>query len=477
MDKNPLFWGIIGALIAWIAEWIYDVYLWRRQQANDAPLMARASSAESQALSLRTDLDAHKTKLNAFDLQVGDLNSRLVAAQSLAHDKTAELEALNLQTEAQKQKLSGMVEKKTLDAAQAEATSAKAQLATANASLDALKPSAEKAANLEKELASTKANFQGAVQKSQLDAANAEITDLKARLLSYSNQTQEYIDSKNRIGYLESELNDLKTKHPAELLAANAKSSSLEAEVAKLKSDGVMLMTERLAPALARIEFLEAEGGKMTDASDSADLKAKLAALEVEHSELHAKISSNTDADSKIATLEHDKVDLVAKIAGLETEVASGKEFSGKVAGFVDKIAALERELASAKNAASHNAADMAGMKTQLQSTTNELHALKSAPASNQEHGAEPKGLENHGSDIAQNFRAPENRDRLEKIDGIGDVYEHRLNAAGIWSFEQLANMSAESIRSLIQPEDWQKIEPDKWVLEAAERAKAKSSS
>ena len=533
MSNNPFLFGFfVGGLVLWIAAWIYDIYLWRRQQANNAPLVARASSAESQALWLQSDLDSHKTKLAAFEMQVSDLNARLTAAQTSSADFEQKHDSLSAELEKLKQKLAGMVEKKSLDAATAEVSSVKAQLATANQTIDAFKPSAEKASNLEKELTTLKAGFEGSVKKSDLDAANAEITSLKSRILSYSNQTQEFIDAKTRITFLETELGESKAKLTSELETAKTKNATLEAEVNKLKSDGVLLMTERLAPALARIQFLESEQNKPSDASDSADLKAKLAALEVDHSQLHAKVSSypeleakigaleaenlglhekisslehgdgtvlglteqvakleaerlvvqtnlssNAESDAKLAVLRSEKAALMGRISSLENDVATAKAFASGESGFVNRITMLESELSTAKGAANHNTADMAGIKAQLIQANQELAALKAASGSINDSDAEIARLKVEIAELMQAPKAPLDRDRLEKIDGVGDVYEHRLNAAGIWSFQQLSQMSSEAILNLIQPEEWQKIEPEKWILEASERAKAKAAS
>jgi predicted flap endonuclease-1-like 5' DNA nuclease len=447
MEKSPIFWLFIGGLLFWIAEWIYDIYLWRRNQASNAPLLARASNAEAQALSLKANLETHQAKLNAADLQASDLHTRLSSAQALALEHEQKSSGASEELERLKAKMASMVDKKTADGAQAEVNSLKAQLQTANQNLDALKPSAEKAANLESQMAKLKAGFEGSVQKSELDAANAEIASLKTRISSYSEQTEAFIQAKTRIGFLESELEASKTKLTSDLEAAKSKASALEMEVNQLKSDGVLLMKDRLAPALERIQFLESQQGQVGDASDSAELRAKLASMELEHSELHGKISSLT--------------------AQIETsQVSSAPEHN-------DRMMTLESELLHAKSLANHSAADMAGLKLQLSQANEQIAALKaSAGAGNQD--AEIARLK---AELADHARAPVDRDRLEKIDGIGDVYEHRLNSAGIWTFAQLSQMNVETILNLIQPEAWQKIEPDKWILEASDRAKAKAAS
>lgn len=65
----------------------------------------------------------------------------------------------------------------------------------------------------------------------------------------------------------------------------------------------------------------------------------------------------------------------------------------------------------------------------------------------------------------------PVSPDDLVIINGIGEVYARKLNEAGIMTFAQLAETSPERIREICEPEPWQKIEPEAWAAEAAERA------
>jgi predicted flap endonuclease-1-like 5' DNA nuclease len=455
MTNNPIFWLFIGGLVFWIAEWIYDIYLWRRNQANNAPIMARASSAESQALSFKSDLESHRSKLSASELQLSDLHTRLSASQALVLEQEQKTAGTAEELEKLKAKMAAMVDKKTADAAQTEVNSLKAQLLSANQTIDSLKPSAEKAANLESQMAKLKVGFEGSAQRSELDAANAEIASLKARVQTYSEQTEAFIQAKTRISFLESELEVSKAKLTSELEAIKAKAATLEAENNKLKADGVLLMKDRLAPALERIQFLESQQGQVSNASDSAELRAKLASMELEQSELHAKISNFT----------------------AETTAAQG--FVSGDSGQNERIESLEAELSRSKNLLNHSAADMAGLKLQYAQATEQIATLRATSnmASSSNHDTEIVALKAELAALTLAPKAPTDRDRLEKIDGIGDVYEHRLNSAGIWTFAQLSQMNVEAIMNLIQPEEWQKIEPDKWILEAAERAKAKAAS
>ena len=66
-------------------------------------------------------------------------------------------------------------------------------------------------------------------------------------------------------------------------------------------------------------------------------------------------------------------------------------------------------------------------------------------------------------------------KDRLEMVKGIGAVFAKKLNDAGITTFEELAQQTPERIRDIIQPQEWQKVEPEAWIAQAktfAEQAK-----
>lgn len=63
-------------------------------------------------------------------------------------------------------------------------------------------------------------------------------------------------------------------------------------------------------------------------------------------------------------------------------------------------------------------------------------------------------------------------REPLEKIQGIGAVYQKRLWEAGILTFAQLAALEPEALLRIIQPRPWQKVDLQSWILEAGKRAR-----
>ncbi len=73
--------------------------------------------------------------------------------------------------------------------------------------------------------------------------------------------------------------------------------------------------------------------------------------------------------------------------------------------------------------------------------------------------------------------QVPPKKDRLERIKGIGATFAQRLRQGGIHTFAQLAELTPERLEELVQVEEWQKIEPEKWIAEAKELAEAQSAS
>ena len=59
-------------------------------------------------------------------------------------------------------------------------------------------------------------------------------------------------------------------------------------------------------------------------------------------------------------------------------------------------------------------------------------------------------------------------KDPLEKIEGIGQVYQTKLYEAGIKTFAQLAAASPSRITEVVEPQNWQTIDIMKWRREAA---------
>ena len=65
----------------------------------------------------------------------------------------------------------------------------------------------------------------------------------------------------------------------------------------------------------------------------------------------------------------------------------------------------------------------------------------------------------------------PVQNDDLTRINGIGPVFQSRLRAAGLHTYAHLAASDSDTVRTAAAAADWQKIEPERWIEEAAQFA------
>ena len=134
------------------------------------------------------------------------------------------------------------------------------------------------------------------------------------------------------------------------------------------------------------------------------------------------------------------------------TATAKAPEVSADIQGKLDKCHAdgktLEAKLSDANDQIARLKGEVDEANAAFASSKKELTGLR---------GAMPN---------------PDVRDDLELIDGIGPVFERKLYDAGVFTFAQLSQTSPEKIREAIKPQNWQKIEPEKWIAEAADFAK-----
>ncbi|MEM7113283.1 MAG: helix-hairpin-helix domain-containing protein [Chloroflexota bacterium] len=113
------------------------------------------------------------------------------------------------------------------------------------------------------------------------------------------------------------------------------------------------------------------------------------------------------------------------------------------------KLAATEESVVKLQNDRSH-----------LENRVLELQAELEAAL-----GQEPQVI------VKEIFKAS---DRLEKIKGIGSVFAKRLNEAGIFTYEQIAEADPVWLEELVGAKAWQDVVAEEWVEEAAKLAEAK---
>lgn len=109
-----------------------------------------------------------------------------------------------------------------------------------------------------------------------------------------------------------------------------------------------------------------------------------------------------------------------------------------------------------------------------LNETLLEMQARLTALESSSLGGATRVLTVSEGPRLAQVF--VREGDPLEEIKGIGPVYARRLNDAGVYTFDQLAQMERERILEIARPREFQEIDPQAWIDEARLRMSEGSS-
>jgi len=322
---------------------------------------------------------------------------------------------------------------------------------------------------------------------SSLEAKTEELQLLQAQLLERERSLQsmasfdELADARSRADAAEERLTNLMAERQNEIL-------EMESLRSQLAQNGVQ---EEAASSLRQeIEDLSAKLASRDQAmsetrSEFNALNAKLHATLTELEDLRSARSArdnevNTLRDElaafKEAALERSELENKLKEAEIELEAYNDlKEAKNQLQ---DRVGMLEGELAEtraqAKQAeleaktreAERAAAEVAQLKAHLEHHRKALeHAL--SQLDQVPFPSQTTNVETAAPQVATPTPTMAERDPLEKIQGIGFVYERKLWDAGILTFEDLANASVDEVTAAIAPEEWQQIDPASWIAAA----------
>jgi predicted flap endonuclease-1-like 5' DNA nuclease len=170
--------------------------------------------------------------------------------------------------------------------------------------------------------------------------------------------------------------------------------------------------------------------------------------------------------------------EVVTRLAELESASGRGRTQLADVQTSLTALAAERDKLAADAQAAAalakQRGADLDRLQGALADMTAERNRLQAqldtrGAAANDNTAA----LRAENARLKEQFAALRRmvRDPLIDINGIGPVYEQKLFAAGVYTFDDLAAMTPEQVRAIIQPEPWQDIDAAAWIAEARRRA------
>lgn len=438
-------------------------------QIATAELEARAAAMQNEILSLRDGLatlafagaelvaiyekriEAYEDRLKHLQAQSSQLLTQTIEQQGIPQAQTVEPVAGDAApAEATPELQSGLdALKAELDAVFTDKVALETQLQGRATELEAL----------QKKYDALRADFDTEIAKkaeltAQIDAATAELGDLRARLSTIEADLDAWL--RTQLEAPESEIpSDLKSKLVLFRASAYALKQAREGAEARLQESNAQLagLNEQLA---------KLQTDREADAQAMAELEARLQDKQAEF----AKLS-----------------DQLAKVQG---ELAAAKQAKDL----------LEAQLAATKDALQARQVEFDKLQEQLTAVIAERDALKSAVEAKstasaaeisaderlqliREHVKRVKELAMSAAikagSAVQSSECPQD---LAMTKGIGAVFEQRLYAAGIGTFWELANLTGDDLKLVLELDDRQLLRIDLDKIRAdARRLAAETNS
>ena len=210
---------------------------------------------------------------------------------------------------------------------------------------------------------------------------------------------------------------------------------------------------------------LEEKVQQLESTSDSADAQLRVKVLE-------KQLSEKADLESRLAVALQQLEDYKAKADMFDTVVGTEPVLAAEPAPVVEAVeespspVAPKHDEVIAEAEEEESIAAVASAEPAPEMTVVENDTKISAMASPV--GATALAVEERPALRVESNPMAEAKDPLEKIEGIGNIYQTKLYEAGIRTFAQLAAASPSRITEIVEPQNWQTIDIMKWRREAA---------
>ncbi|MEI8283004.1 MAG: helix-hairpin-helix domain-containing protein [Armatimonadota bacterium] len=245
-------------------------------------------------------------------------------------------------------------------------------------------------------------------------------------------------DSSGKIAELQAQI-DANFESQSKVDEVHAYARKLEEKVQQLES------TSDSADAQLRVKVLEKQ------LSEKADLESRLAVAlqQLEDYKAKAEMFDTVVGAEPAASVESEQV--------AETEPMAEDTPEPMIAQAEEVVEETQEEESIAAVASAEPAPEM----TVVENDT-KISAMASPV------GATALAVEERPALRVESNPLNDAKDPLEKIEGIGNIYQTKLYEAGIRTFAQLAAASPSRITEIVEPQNWQTIDIMKWRREAA---------
>jgi predicted flap endonuclease-1-like 5' DNA nuclease len=497
---NGLWWLcplLLGALLGWLAHWLLDWLFtnqWRTNvKANQATMTGQIQGLTGDLGTSRSRLDERNVAFASLERETVDLRARagmvsgLEAEIGTLRGRVGELEPLQGKLSNLEGDLNALRGK--YDAAQgfeAKYTSSQSELDGLRVRIGTLEPLEAKLSGLEKDL--------GTARSEAESARNASKKELNEWSLKFSDAEGAQLKLKESLDHSVREIGDVRR----ELDAAHKDLAD-----ARVVLDGVAAERERykgvdtdLEHSRSRLSDLERELNEARASVSARD--GELEALRKQHAdhsqnhenELQGFRSSINELQPLRAQLEgahNDHRESTAKLEarireleGQNARIADLEARAGRIAGLETHNTELQAEIDRIRSEKRDDLTKISGIGAVFAKRLNEsgIHTFKQLHDTNDSYileiikpedwqkiepgeWREDSGVFAAGGTPAKRAKAAE---RLARINGIGDVYERKLNEAGIHTFAELAATTAAHAAEITGSSE---TESQLWITEA----------
>lgn len=231
-------------------------------------------------------------------------------------------------------------------------------------------------------------------------------------------------------------------------------------------------LKETLARAEEQVGALRQE--RDTLQAEKQTLRDRLAATEEELATIGANEAASQDNSIEIDRLVTERDSAHSEINRLRSALGSMKTQQERAAAIQDENDQLTARLESAENEllTEHNRLVAAELKLQNMEDALADERLKVQQLTQQVDSEAAEKVaqlqaELDARDLATLALNRTTTDRLQEINGIGNVFAQRFNDEGVHTYEQLAALESERIVEIVKAKSWQKIDADSWIAQA----------